>query len=75
MLQILYEHIYSFNTKLMMDLKLFVNILVLDNVAALPGSINGRHKARGVGTKKDVCIDPHRSVNASTLVLLIKYIQ
>lgn len=46
-----------------------------NNAAASPGSINGRHKARGVGTKEDVCIDPHRPVNASTLVLLIKNIQ
>lgn len=78
MLQILVEHIYSFVfcviTKVM-DLKWFVKIFVLHNATASPGSVNGRHKARGVGTTEDVCIDPHRPVNASTLVLLIKYIQ
>lgn len=59
----------------MIDLKLFVKIFVLHRVAASPGSINGRHEVRGVGTKENIRIDPHRPVDASTLVLLMKYIQ
>lgn len=43
--------------------------------AASPGSVNGRHKAGGVRTPEDVCIDPHGPVDASALVLLVENIQ
>lgn len=47
----------------------------IGNVAASPGSIDGRHKAGGVGAEEDVCVDPHGPVDASTLVPLMKRVQ